>query len=265
MNRIDNFFNKNGDRKVFVPYITAGHPGKEETLEILDCLVNAGSDIIELGFPFSDPTADGPVIQYSSQYALNKGFSREDYFDIIRQFRAKHAETPLVVFSYFNPIFNMGVEHFSKTIADAGADAVLVVDLPFEEQDEIRPVLDELNLHLIQLIAPTTPDDRAEEILLNATGFVYQIALKGVTGERQSLAEGAEENAKRTKSLTTLPVCMGFGVSNIEMAKAVAKAADGVVVGSALVRKISDNIDNYLESVSKLATELSEATHSEAE
>ena len=156
----------------------------------------------------------------------------------------------------------MGVETFFKTIKEAGADAVLVVDLPFEEQKEIRPALDAENLHLIQLIAPTTPDDRAKAILENATGFVYQIALKGVTGERQSLADGAEENAQRTRSMTDLPVCMGFGVSNAEMASTVASAADGVVVGSALVRKISENLDNYQEAVYSLAKELADATHS---
>ena len=264
MNRIDKYFENNKGRKSFVPYITAGHPGKEETVEILHLLVETGADIIELGFPFSDPTADGTVIQFSSQHALNKGLHREDYFDILRKFRETNQDTPIIVFSYYNPIFHAGVDNFIKTAKEAGADGMLVVDVPFEEQHEIRPTLDKYDMHLIQLIAPTTTDDRAKAILENATGFVYQIALKGVTGERQTLAEGAEENAQRTRSMTDLPVCMGFGVSNVEMAETVANAADGVVVGSALVRAITDNIDSYKDAVRKLSSKLADATHSKS-
>ncbi len=259
MNRIDAFFAK--DRKAFVPYITAGHPSVDETLTIMKLLVENGGDILELGFPFSDPTADGPVIQASSQQALEAGFRRSDYFDIIRRFRADDNETPIVAFTYFNPVFHLETEVFVAQLAAAGGDAMLVVDLPLEEQQELLPVLQEHGLYLIQLIAPTTPDERAAEILKTAGGFVYQIALKGVTGERTSLADDALVNVARTKALTELPVCMGFGVSNGEMAGAVAAAAEGVVVGSALVRCITDNQPDYRDAFVKLTRELAQATH----
>ncbi len=260
MNRIDQFFQQG--KKAFVPYVTAGHPDVAESTEVLALLVEQGADILELGFPFSDPTADGPVIQASSQHALERGFSRADYFSIIQKFREQDRETPLVAFTYYNPVFSMGVENFVRTVAEAGADAMLVVDLPFEERAEICPALDKYGLHPIQLIAPTTPTERAKRILAVAVGFVYQIALKGVTGMRQSLAEDAIQNVKRTRALTELPVCMGFGVSTGDHARAVAQAADGVVVGSALVKCISDHLPDYHEPLRALTRELAAATHS---
>ncbi len=259
MDRIDTFFAKN--KKAFVPYITAGHPSVDETLNVMNLLVESGGDIIELGFPFSDPTADGPVIQASSQHALEAGFRRADYFEIIRKFRATNADTPIVAFTYFNPVFHMGTEAFVAKLAEVGADAMLVVDLPLEEQGELLPALQKHGLYLIQLIAPTTPDERAAEVLKTAAGFVYQIALKGVTGERSSLAGDALVNVARTKALTELPVCMGFGVSNGEMAGAVSAASEGVVVGSALVRCITDNQPAYQDAFVALTKELAEATH----
>ncbi len=261
MNRIDTFFAKG--RKAFVPYITAGHPSADDTLEIMKLLVDNGADIIELGMPFSDPTADGPTIQASSQRALEQGFRREQYFEIIRKFRETDADTPIIAFTYYNPIYHMGIETFSKRLAEVGGDGVLIVDVPFEEQQEVLPMLEANGLYLIQLVAPTTPDTRIKQIVERGGGFIYQIALKGVTGVRDSLSDDAKVNAQRTKSFTGLPVCMGFGVSNGEMASAVASAADGVVVGSALVDCISKHMPNYKEALTNLVQELADASHGE--
>lgn len=259
MNRIDEFA-KQG-KKAFVPYITAGHPSKAASLDIMHLLVECGADIIELGLPFSDPTADGPTIQSSSHYALKQGFQLDDYFELIQQFRQTNTETPIVAFTYYNPVFCRTPDVFAEKLAAAGADAMLVVDVPFEEQDELIPALESNGLHLIQLIAPTTPDDRIKQIVGRAAGFVYQIALKGVTGARDSIADDALDNARRTRSFTDIPVYMGFGVSNGQMAGAVSSAADGVVVGSALVKCIHENRDNYGTPLRALATELAQATH----
>lgn len=259
MNRLDTFTAR--EQKAFVPYVTAGHPGKKETLEILHLLVDAGADVIELGLPFSDPTADGTTIQASSQDALKKGFKVNDFFDIVTEFRTTDDITPIVAFTYYNPVFFAGVDAFAKRLKNVGGDAMLIVDLPFEEQEELLPALRNNDLHLIQLIAPTTPNDRISTIVTKASGFVYQVALKGVTGVRETMADGAKENAARTKSRTDLPVYMGFGVSNAAMASAVASAADGVIVGSALVKCIQENLPDFKPALKKLAIELADATH----
>jgi tryptophan synthase alpha chain len=258
-NRLDAIFGKG--RKAFIPYITAGFPSVAETVTVMRLLADNGADIIELGFPFSDPTADGPVIQASSQAALDRGFKRTDYFQIVRDFRAHDQHTPVVVFSYYNPIFRHGTERFVAEAKAAGVDAFLVVDLPLEEQDEIRPALDAHGLHLIQLIAPTTPDERARRVLANATGFVYQIALRGVTGIRQEIASDALANVARTRHLTALPVAMGFGVGRGDQAKAVAAAADGVIVGSAVVKCLTDHGVQDPSRLIALTRELADATH----
>ncbi len=260
MNRIDRTFASG--RKVFIPYITAGYPSVAETVKIMHLLVSEGADILELGYPFSDPTADGPVIQKSSQQALVNGFKRESYFRILEEFRGQDSETPVIIFSYYNPIFNMGVEAFAARAAAAGADGMLIVDVPFEEQQQVRPILDALGMHLIQLIAPTTPAARAKQIVEQASGFIYQIARRGVTGVRSDLSSDAAENAAAIKALTDLPVALGFGVSSPEQAGAIAKYADGVVVGSAIVKELSDRLPDYEEALAKLVRELAEAIHS---
>jgi tryptophan synthase alpha chain len=259
MNRIDKVTATG--RKLFVAYYTAGFPNVEATGEILDTLVAAGSDIIELGYPFSDPTADGSVIQTSSRTALDNGFTRDAYFDMIAGFRQRHADVPLIVFSYYNPIFHFGVEKFAESAAAAGADGVLAVDLPHEEQADVRPILDKHGLHLIQLVAPTTPPERTAKILKDASGFVYQISLRGVTGVRDSVAVDASANVAQTKAATDIPVVLGFGVGTGEQARAVAPTADGVVVGSAIVKCIADNQPEHLAALRALVTELAEATH----
>lgn len=259
MNRIDAFFSKG--QKAFIPYLTAGFPSVDATVEVMQTLVDNGADIVELGYPFSDPTADGPTIQESSQAALDAGFTRDDYFAIIRRFRAANPETPVVVFSYYNPIFRTGVDTFAGMVAEAGGDALLIVDLPGEEQQEVLPTLRKYGLHLIQLLAPTTPDARAATLLANAGGFVYQISVRGVTGMRAELGAEPSELVARAKALTDTPVALGFGISRGEQAAGIATVADGVVVGSAIVRCIAEHGADWQPALAALTRELAEATH----
>lgn len=258
MNRIDQRFAEHA--KLFIPYLTAGFPTVDATDTALDTLVENGADIIELGLPFSDPTADGPVIQASSKAALDAGFTTDHYFAILEAFRARHPGVPVVVFSYFNPIFHRGVERFADSAAAAGADAMLIVDLPFEEQPQMREILARNKMHLIQLIAPTTPDERARRILAHAGGFVYQIAVRGVTGMRRDVTDESAALVQRAKALTDVPVALGFGVSSGAQARAVAQHADGVIVGSAIVNCIADHRPDFAPALAALTRELAEAT-----
>ncbi|MFM1548685.1 MAG: tryptophan synthase subunit alpha [Lentisphaeria bacterium] len=259
MNRIDQM--TGAGEKFFVAYYTAGFPTVEASGAILDTLVESGCDLIELGYPFSDPTADGPTIQSSSQAALENGFTRAAYFQLLEEFRERHPDVPTVVFSYYNPIFHYGIEKFAESAKTAGADGILIVDLPHEEQADVRAVLDSQGLHLIQLIAPTTGQERTGKILKNASGFVYQISLRGVTGVRDTIATDAGENVARTRAVTELPIALGFGVGTGEQARAVAAAADGVVVGSAIVSCIAENQPDHLPALRALVTELTAAVH----
>ncbi len=260
--RIANSFQYNETN--FIAYMTAGYPSVSETVDILKILTRNGVDIIELGYPFSDPTADGPVIQEASHTALENGFGREDYFAILRTFRQSNTFTPIVVFSYFNPIFRHGVRRFCERIKECGGDGLLIVDLPWEEQGELRPILDELGLHLIQLIAPTTPAERARQILANATGFIYQISLRGVTGMRSELAVDVVQQIKQTRKLTTLPIALGFGLSQREQIRTVLQSVDGIIIGSAIINVIANNAPNYEPMLSKYIKELSSAIHNES-
>ena len=259
MDRIENIFNS--QERTFIPYITAGVPSAKETIDIMDVLVGNGADIIELGLPFSDPTADGPIIQKSSQHSLDQGFELQDYFSIIEGFRSQNQNTPIVVFSYFNPIFCYGIEPFFEKISSLGADAVLIVDLPYEEQSDVQVTLDKLDIHLIQLIAPTTPDSRAKLLLKNASGFVYQISLRGVTGSRKTMSGDVTSQIKRIRKLTELPIAIGFGISDVDQINLVKSLVDGIVIGSAVVDVIINNGLEYRDPLSKKIREFSEAIH----
>ena len=259
MDRIKQVFSSG--KKVFIPYITAGYPSVSETVDIMDMLVANGADIIELGFPFSDPTADGVMIQQSSQQALQRGFQRQDYFTILERFRANNTSTPLVMFGYFNPIFHYGVKDYAEKIKQLGGDAFLVVDLPFEEQGEVRSILDEFGMHLIQLIAPTTDTERARRILSKATGFVYQISLRGVTGVRKDFADDLADNVERIKGITHLPIALGFGISRAEQIHKVLPLVNAIVVGSAIVEVIHNNLPDFQTPLKNKVQELANAIH----
>ena len=228
------FANKPG----LVAYLTAGDPDLKTTLAIAIAAIDAGADVIELGVPFSDPLADGPVIQRASERALLHGTSLRDVLAIAKQLRAARPKAGLVIFTYYNPVLRFGLEKFCAAAADAGADGVLVTDMIVEEAGEYLACLEKYKLAPIFLAAPTSPDERLEKIAAASKGFVYAISRVGITGTQKALASDAEQLVTRLRKYTKLPIAVGFGVSNAEHFAAVGRFADAAVVGSALVATI---------------------------
>ncbi len=246
MNRIDQQFAacRAAGRPALVMYLTAGDPDLQTSARILAAVAGAGADVIEIGVPFSDPMADGPVIQAAAQRALAAGANLKAVLAMARQARADGVQTPFVLFSYYNVVLQYGPARLAADAAAAGIDGVLLVDVPAEEAGEILPDLVRHGLHWIPLLAPTTPPARARQILATAGGgFVYYITVTGVTGARSELPADLAKQLAAVKALTSLPVAAGFGVSSPEMAAAVGRCADGVVVGSALVKRIAAAAD----------------------
>ena len=223
-------------KKKLVGFASAGCPNVKESLEFMDAMLNGGVDILEIGVPFSDPMADGPTIQASSQKALASGTTVSDVLKICKKLSDKYPEKGFVLFSYYNLIFHMGPLKFARAAKAAGADGILVVDVPLEERKEIKPFFDKLGLDLIPLVSPATPRARAKEILKGIGGFVYYIIFKGVTGTRTELPKDLKTKVAELKKTASLPVAAGFGVSDAAMAKKVAAISDGVVMGSAFVK-----------------------------
>jgi tryptophan synthase alpha chain len=221
-------------RRALIPYITAGFPSADDTAPLLDALADAGADIIELGVPFSDPVADGPTIQRSSQAALEHGTTLQWTLDTLRAFRAR-SDTPVVLFSYLNPIVGYGVEKFIDAAVQAGADGVLLTDLPVGADPALERTFLDSPLALIRLVAPTTPHARMLDIARDAQGFLYYIGRMGVTGARAQLRAETLDEVRALRSEVRIPVAVGFGVSTPAQAADVAQAADGVIVGSALI------------------------------
>jgi tryptophan synthase alpha chain len=230
-------------RAGLVAFVSAGDPDPETSLAIVSGLPRAGADVIELGMPFSDPVADGPVIQAAGQRALGSGASMRRTLELVRSFRAHDQETPLVLMGYFNPILAMGVEAFADAAGAAGVDALIVVDLPPEEEAELRSPADRAGLRLIRLTTPTTDEARLAEVLAGAGGFVYHVSITGITGAAAPDAGAVSGAVARLRRHTALPVAVGFGIKTPEQAAAVARVADAVVVGSALVAKVAEGLD----------------------
>ena len=230
-------------RKGLIPFITAGHPDLETTRKLLLALQTAGADVIELGVPFSDPIADGPVIQQSSQHALSSGVTLQKILTVVAELRSE-LTTPLVLFSYLNPVLQFGIDKFSREAADAGVDGVLFCDLPLDEAADIKETLVERSVDLILLAAPTSTDDRLHQIAATASGFIYAVSRTGVTGTRDALSNEAEQLVRRLRPLTSLPIAVGFGISTADQIAQVWDYADGAVVGSALVKEINDHADH---------------------
>ena len=227
-------------RKALVPYITAGDPHPSHTVEYLHALVRGGADVLELGVPFSDPMADGPVIQLACERALRHGTSLRDVLDMVRRFRTDDPDTPVVLMGYLNPIERFGAAAFAAAAAEAGVDAVLIVDLSVEEAPDLAPVLREHGLDCIFLLAPTSSAARMDAIGALGSGYVYYVSLKGVTGSDRLDPEDVATHVAAIREHVSLPVAVGFGVRDAASAQAVGRTADGVVVGSALVQRIAD-------------------------
>jgi tryptophan synthase alpha chain len=234
---------KQKSRTALVCYVTAGHPDVERSLAILAALEAGGADIIELGVPFSDPIADGPIIQTSSQEALEKGMTFDGALSLIERARL---HVPVVLFSYLNPILAAGEDALTRA-AEAGASGILVTDIPVGADPAREEWLGNSPLAFIRLVAPTTPVERMAEIARHGSGFVYLISRLGVTGVQETTAVTLPDTIRRLRSATKLPICVGFGISTPEQARSVGKLADGVVVGSALVRAAADSPDAVLK------------------
>lgn len=230
---------KKQGRVALIPYITAGDPQPTVTVPLLHALVSAGADVLELGVPFSDPMADGPVIQQAAERALMHHISLRHVFDMVREFRKQDSTTPVVLMGYLNPIEVLGYAAFAEAAAQAGVDGVLTVDLPPEEADEFVPAMRAHSLDPIFLLAPTSDADRLRRILAVASGFVYYVSLRGVTGAAHLDLTEVRTKVNAIKKQTVLPVGVGFGIGTPEDAARVAAFADAVVVGSALVKRIA--------------------------
>jgi len=225
-------------RKALIPYITAGDPHPDHTLGLMRALVAGGSDVIELGVPFSDPMADGPVIQRAAERALVHGVRLADVLEMVRRFRMENRSTPVVLMGYANPIERMGLGPFAEAAAAAGVDGVLVVDYPPEEADEFAAVLKAHGLDPIFLLAPTSSDARIGKVAELASGYVYYVSLRGVTGAAHLDADAVAAQFPRLRAQLKLPIGVGFGIRDAASAKAVSQVADAVVIGSALVQLV---------------------------
>ncbi|MDE0800298.1 MAG: tryptophan synthase subunit alpha [Rhodospirillaceae bacterium] len=235
---------KEQDRAALVTFITANDPNPELFRQLLEGMPTAGADIIELGMPFSDPMADGPSIQLSSQRALKAGVTIDDVLGAVKRMRELEMDTPIILMGYYNPIYRYGPAEFAQAAANAGVDGVIIVDLPPEEAEELNQNLREHNLHMIFLAAPTTDITRLPRVLDHASGFVYYVAVKGVTGTKSADMTEVGARIAEMREQTDLPLGVGFGIRTAAQAAEVARFADAVVVGSAIVDIIADGIDD---------------------
>jgi tryptophan synthase alpha chain len=242
MGRIEGKFRSLRDRgeKALIIYLTAGDPSLEHTKGIIFGLEAAGVDVIEIGVPFSDPTADGPIIEAASRRALQNGVTLSYILDMIKCLRLS-SEIPIILYTYYNPIFIYGNERFAKRAKEVGVDGILVVDLPPEESAELRRHTDRLGIDFISLIAPTTSTQRVREIARNAAGFLYSISITGITGTIKPRLADIKRDAERIRGITTLPLAVGFGISTPQQAAQIAPYVDGIVIGSAFVRMVEEN------------------------
>ena len=245
-------------RTGLVTYITSGFPSLDITTKIIPVLVENGADIIELGIPFSDPLADGPVIQESTNIALENGVTIDDCLDLVESVREDIPTTPLILMGYYNPIFNYGIPEFTSKCAAVGVDGLIVVDLPWEEITPLRMACREHEIRIIPLLAPTSADERITDTINVGSGFIYCVSVTGVTGSRQDVSNRGMELIHRVKDHTSLPLAVGFGISTREHVIEVCKEADAAVVGSALIRAMLDSSqEQIIANVAALVSNLS--------
>ena len=246
-------------KAALIPFVTAGDPSVDATVDIMAALVKAGSDVIELGVPFSDPMADGPVIQRSSERALLKGTSLRDVLAVVTRFRTSNTETPVVLMGYANPIERMGLGTFVRAARDAGVDGVLIVDYPPEESGPWLEALADSGIDPIFLLSPTSSDARIEQVARVAKGYIYYVSLKGVTGAANIDTKDVEAMIAKIRTHTNIPVGVGFGIRDGETAKRVGKVADAVVIGSRIVQEIADRPQEAAKRAGAIAAEFREA------
>ncbi len=284
MNRIENAFK---NKPIFMPYFPLGYPNLDTSIDVIEALAKNGADLIEVGLSFSDPLADGPVIQHATQIALEKGITIKKSLAAVAELRKRGVTIPLILMGYFNPMLAYGLEKFVHDAREAGADGFIIPDLPLEEAGEFQSVLSgatqqereveaqvdnisrpstvplrgsvqDEGLPLIQMLAPTSPNGRMEMIARNAKGFIYLVSVTGVTGARTSISDGLGDLIQRVREHTSVPVCVGFGIGTPEQAKQVGQLADGVIVGSACVKTIGGS-EKPVETARKFAREFREA------
>jgi len=262
MTRIDTTFArlKAEGKKAFVAYVMAGDPDEATSLALMQGLPGAGVDIIELGMPFTDPMADGPIIQAAGQRALEGGMTLDKVLAMVRAFRAKDSQTPIVLMGYYNPVYSRGVNRFLTDATKAGIDGLIIVDLPPEEDDELCLPAQAAGLNFIRLATPTTDAKRLPKVLQNTSGFVYYVSVTGITGAAAAVATDVAPEVARIKRSTDLPVIVGFGINTPEAARAIASVADGCVVGSAIVKDIGAGMP-VAEVLAKVAA-LAKGAHS---
>lgn len=253
MNRIDSAFT---NKPIFMPYFPLGYPDLDTSIDVIEALARNGADLIEVGLSFSDPLADGPVIQQATQIALEKGITVKKSLEAVMELRRRGVDIPLILMGYYNPMLAYGLAKFVRDAAQAGADGFIIPDLPAEESKEFEDVAGDLPL--IRMLAPTTPPERMEQIARSAKGFIYLVSVTGITGERKSLAEGLGDLIAQVREHTSAPVCVGFGISTPEQAREVGRMADGVIVGSACVKTIGGS-DKLVEAAREFARSFREA------
>ena len=240
-------------RAGLVTFVIAGDPDFETSLKIIEGLPKAGADIIEFGMPFTDPMADGPAIQAAGLRSLHGGHTMKKTLKLVKAFRGKDKETPIVLMGYYNPIYVYGVENFLRDVKTAGVDGLIVVDLPPEEDDELCIPAMNAGVNFIRLATPTTDDKRAPAVFKNTSGFVYYVSVLGITGTKAPDLKSVASNVNRLRGHTKLPIAVGFGVKTAEQARSIAQTADAVVVGSALVSAVKDSLTTAGLSTSKTA------------
>jgi tryptophan synthase alpha chain len=253
MNRIEVAF---ANKPIFMPYFPLGYPDLSTSIDVIEALARNGADLIEVGLSFSDPLADGPVIQQATQVALEKGITVKKALDAVKELRGRGVDIPLILMGYYNPMLAYGLEKFIQDACDAGADGFIIPDLPMEESEEFENVAGDLPL--IPMLAPTSSPERMERIARNAKGFIYLVSVTGITGERKSLAVGLGDLVASVREHTSAPICVGFGIGTPEQAKEVGNMADGVIVGTACVRTIGKS-DRPVESAKEFARDFARA------
>ncbi len=257
---------KEQNRKAFVAFLTGGDPDYATSRDLICGLPQVGVDLIEVGIPFSDPMADGPAIQASSQRALKAGMTLPRTLELVRDFRKHDNSTPIVLMGYYNPIYRYGVDRFVHECTSSGVDGLIIVDLPPEEDKELCDPALTAGLHWIRLVTPSTDDSRIESVLHNVSGFVYYISVLGVTGTRSAMTDHVEEAVARLRQYTNLPLAVGFGIKTPKHARSVAEKADGIVIGSAIVDLVKANLDadespnpKLVETVHRYIREISDS------